>query len=240
MNRSDYVSALREGAARLAEAADGRLDLPVPGCPDWTVRDLVRHTGEVYLFWRLIASGELAGPDGYEDPAPVGDEQLIPWFGTQCEELAAVLAELDPDEPRWSWSARKDAGFVQRRMAQETAVHCWDAQSAAGLAEPVPRATAVDGVDEFLALFHGEAVPPADFPEGGVHLHATDGEGEWSVRVADGAWTVAREHAKGAVAVRGEASDLLLWLWGRAGDDRLEVFGDASLLEAFLRSFDRD
>ncbi|PBC71706.1 uncharacterized protein (TIGR03083 family) [Streptomyces sp. TLI_235] len=239
MNRTDYASALREGGARLAETAEGRLDLPVPSCPGWTVADLLRHTGEVYYFWRLIASGELADPEGYREPEPPRDELLPAWLGEQCEELAAVLERLDPDEPRWSWSSRKDAGFVQRRMAQETAVHGWDALLAAGRPEPIGTELALDGIDEFLELFH-DAVPPADFPADGVHLHATDGAGEWTVRVAGGRWLVAREHGRGAVAVRGAASDLLLWLWCRAGAEPLEVFGDAALLDAFLNSFDRD
>ena len=36
-------------------------------------------------------------------------------------------------------------------------------------------------------------------------------------------------HAKGDVALRGTASDLLLWAWNRVPvDDRFEVFGDAA------------
>jgi predicted lipid carrier protein YhbT len=41
---------------------------------------------------------------------------------------------------------------------------------------------------------------------------------------------VRREHAKGDVAVRAPASDLLLFLWGRIPPDRLEVMGDTALL----------
>jgi hypothetical protein len=44
---------------------------------------------------------------------------------------------------------------------------------------------------------------------------------------------VTREHAKGDVAARGSASDLLRFLWGRAGADRLEVFGDDATLARF-------
>jgi predicted lipid carrier protein YhbT len=41
---------------------------------------------------------------------------------------------------------------------------------------------------------------------------------------------VTREHAKGDVAARGTASDLLLFLYGRIDADGLDVFGDAALL----------
>ncbi len=45
--------------------------------------------------------------------------------------------------------------------------------------------------------------------------------------------TVTAEHAKGDVAARGTASELLLFLWRRVPASELEVFGDAELLERF-------
>ena len=69
-----------------------------------------------------------------------------------------------------------------------------------------------------------------------VHLHCTDAEGEWLVANRDGEVTVTQEHAKGDVAARGTASDLLLFLWGRVPADALEVFGDADLLARFLQA----
>jgi predicted lipid carrier protein YhbT len=51
------------------------------------------------------------------------------------------------------------------------------------------------------------------------------------VRRAPDGLVVTQEHGKGDVAARGGASDLLLFLWGRAGLDALEVFGDKALLE---------
>ncbi|MEV4612750.1 maleylpyruvate isomerase family mycothiol-dependent enzyme [Kitasatospora sp. NPDC049258] len=238
MNRSDHVSALRSEGARLAAAAAGPLDRPVPTCPGWTVADLLFHTGEVFGFWRRIADGELTGPEGYAEPGRPVDGELAAWYGEELERLAAALERLDPAEPRWSWSARRDAGFIQRRMAQEAAVHCQDALLAAGRTEPVGRALAVDGIEEFLTLFQREDLP-GGLPEAGVHLHTTDGEGEWTVRPAGGGWQVAAEHGKGAVAVRGTASDLLLWLWNRRGQEGLEVFGDAAVLPLFRSGFSR-
>jgi predicted lipid carrier protein YhbT len=57
--------------------------------------------------------------------------------------------------------------------------------------------------------------------------------GEWLVRFNGDDVTVTREHGKGDVAVRGPVEDLFLWLWGRIPADRLEVFGDRSLLERY-------
>jgi hypothetical protein len=44
---------------------------------------------------------------------------------------------------------------------------------------------------------------------------------------------VSRGHAKGDVAARGTGSDLLLFLWHRIPAERLEVLGDAALLERY-------
>ena len=57
---------------------------------------------------------------------------------------------LDPGTPAWTWGHRQDVGFTSRRVAQETAVHCWDALTAIDCSEPIDRTLAVDGIDEFL------------------------------------------------------------------------------------------
>ena len=123
-------------------------------------------------------------------------------------------------------------GFWARRQANETAVHRWDAQRAAGAVEPVEHTLAVDGIDEFFGLipFWRRESNVRGVGET-IHLHCTDGAGEWLVRLAADAVIVTREHAKGDVAARGSASDLLLFLYGRVGPSALEVFGDASLLD---------
>ena len=64
-----------------------------------------------------------------------------------------------------------------------------------------------------------------------MHLHATDGDGEWLVRLGADGVVVTREHAKGDVALRASASDLLLFLYGRRDASVGEVFGDAALLD---------
>ncbi len=119
-------------------------------------------------------------------------------------------------------------------MAQETAVHRWDAQAALGDPEPIEPELACDGIDEVLdVIVPSRLRGPEDAREGHgetYHFHRTDGPGEWLVRFDAQGATVTREHAKGDVAVRGAASDLLLFLWGRLPGERLEVLGDASLL----------
>ena len=72
-----------------------------------------------------------------------------------------------------------------------------------------------------------------------MHLHCTDADGEWLLRFDPDGFTFTREHAKGDVAVRGPASDLMLYLVGRGPLDALEVHGDAGVLDAHaaIRTF---
>jgi predicted lipid carrier protein YhbT len=69
-------------------------------------------------------------------------------------------------------------------------------------------------------------------PSGSLHLHRSDGDGEWMVTFSATGVDVAREHAKGDVAVRAPASELLLLLWNRRRPDDLggEVFGDVAVV----------
>ena len=62
------------------------------------------------------------------------------------------------------------------------------------------------------------------------HLHRTDGEGEWTVRLGpDGEVSTEHAHGKGDVALRGPASSLYLWCLNRVPADELEVFGDPAV-----------
>lgn len=138
------------------------------------------------------------------------------------------LAAAAPDAEVTTWAGLKPPSWLWRRMTHELAVHRWDAQSAAGEPHPVDAAVAADGIDELLEAF----APIADLSEvgGTIHLHATDGGGEWFIETED-ALSWSRAHEKADVAVRGTASDLLLLLWGRVSPEHLEVLGDEAVLE---------
>lgn len=241
LSADEYADALRRDGAALADAAEGNLLLPVGSCPGWNVSELVWHTGGVHHFWGEIAK---RGLQTYEDVVPPErpeDEALVEWFRAGVERLAEVLRVADPAAPVWTWSHEKTTAFIQRRMAQETAVHRWDAQAAAGEPTPIDARLAVDGVDEFfdfLDLFIGEERRGGE--RDSVHLHSTDVHGEWLATVSNGAVEVQRRHEKAAAAVRGPASDLLLLLWRRIPPARLEVLGDAATLDRFLARPDLD
>jgi uncharacterized protein (TIGR03083 family) len=168
------------------------------------------------------------------DDAPTG-AALIAYFRAGALALARTLAAADPGASVWTFSpSDRTARFWNRRRAHETAVHRYDAQRAAAAVTPIDAELAVDGVDEFLTVF----LPRLDraaaaLGTGTIHLHCTDTAGEWLLTGTAEGVVVTREHAKGDVAARGTASDLVLFLWGRVPANRLEVFGDAAALARF-------
>ena len=59
----------------------------VPGCPDWTLADLVRHLGEVQHFWAWIVRTGAADPSAYPEPARRPEDELLAWGVAQSAEL---------------------------------------------------------------------------------------------------------------------------------------------------------
>jgi uncharacterized protein (TIGR03083 family) len=233
MREIDYLRSLRDDGTALAAAARLGLDPPVPACEGWTVADLVLHTGMVHRHKLAIVRGRLARPPSPWPPPAPSREELLGWYEQGLEELATVLEDADPETRVWTFH-RPDqtVGFWRRRMAQETAVHRVDAESAHGEPGPVPAALAADGVDELLEVFlvpHAEGAPVGGRGES-LQLQATDTETEWWLRLLPAGIEAGRGHARPDATAAGTASDLLLFLWGRAKADPLERSGDRGLL----------
>jgi MDMPI-like protein/mycothiol maleylpyruvate isomerase-like protein len=191
------------------------------------------------------AEGELARP-----VSSCPGWSLVQWYRPGVERLAATLESTDPATPTWSWAPEKNVGFIQRRMAQETAVHRAEADLAAGRPARIEAALAADGVDEFFEFFlaDGECTEPGE----SIQLLANDADASWLVTVTDGGFAVGSNSvtdenglgiAKGSTAdagatVRGSASDLLLALWRRRDPAELDTEGDRRALERFLARAD--
>ncbi len=233
MEHAAYVDAIRRDGAALADAARAAgVEAPVPTCGAWTIGDLCSHVGRLHRWAAEIVARRPADPVAHwkQVAAPSGPA-LVDFVAEGYGPLADVLASARPDEPCWSWTEGRTVGFWARRQANELAVHRWDAEFASGTPAPIDRDLAVDGIQE---LFDILPFRPGGSPTGKgetMHLHCTDGDGEWLIRLGPTGLTVVNEHAKADVAARGSASDLLLTIWGRLPTDRVEVFGDASLLE---------
>jgi uncharacterized protein (TIGR03083 family) len=239
MDRASYLESLRRDAADLFSAATPALAADVPTCPGWTVERLVGHVGRVY---RWTAGWITTGAAVEVERPPTGDA-VVTWARAGLDELVTVLDTGDsgagggPGGPAMvaTWAGQQPAIFWPRRMAIETALHRWDAQAARGDAAPVSAPLALDAIDELFEVILPSRGAVDVAPDGTtVHLHATDvdgGAGEWLVTFGSAGIAVEHAHAKGDLAVRATASELLLLLWNRIGPERCEVFGNAGLLE---------
>jgi uncharacterized protein (TIGR03083 family) len=242
VEHADYVALTSEEIVRFAGlVANADLDAPVQSCPEWDLGKLTRHAGSVHRWVAHIITTratEPVPPRAVDLALPAQRTGLPAWLAAGASPLRAALA-TDPSTPVWTWGPGNSVGWWGRRVLHETTVHRADAQLALGLEPEIDPAVAADGIEEFLANLPAFAL---DNIKGlgdtdSLHLHATDGPGEWTIRLTDGGFTWAAEHGKAAVAVRGSLTDLLLLVYGRrpAHDvDRFEVFGDLAVAERWL------
>src|SRR4051794_9259753 len=92
-NKEFWLAGLRaEGAAfRAAVGQPGALAAPVPSCPDWTVDDLVRHLGGVYLYvGSFVSRGITSAPEQVDRAVPAGVDPLT-WWDERYAELIDLL-----------------------------------------------------------------------------------------------------------------------------------------------------
>ncbi len=230
MTPGSYLDTIRDEGAALSRAADVDTTAPVPTCPGWTVATVLRHVGQVHRRAALMIQRRATAEIGFDvlpaapDAAALGD-----WFRDGVADLVAALRSAGPDAPVWNWTAApQTAAFWQRRMAHETAVHRWDAETALTFPSALRGPLAVDGVDELLTVFLPEQLSalPAQGLGGTLHLHSLDEPGEWLIRLAPGQAHITRKHVRGDATIRASASDLALFLWNRRGVADLEVLGE--------------
>jgi len=232
-----YLTALQRDGKQLIELAGSDLSTRIPTCPGWDSAALLRHMGEVYNWTANLVARRAEAPapeDGALDEPEAGGEAA--WCSGLLDRVVDILAQSDPDEPMWTWTERTTLGFYHRRMAHETAVHLADVQLGIGRPVELDSDLATDGIDEFIEMVYTRPRPPEDSlkaPAESLHLHRTDGTGEWMFSSDDGSIVVTHEHGKGDAAVRGSGPDLLLFVWGRGISPACEVFGDRSVAEAW-------
>lgn len=237
----DYRQVIADESARLFEIIEsGPLDASIGATDDWKLGDLARHIGDVQRWATYVI--EHGGPgEPAEDTRTV--DEAVAAFPTYTAGLLKALDGLDPEAELWNFTSGPQVGaFWLRRQALEVAVHRWDAESAVSDAPtPIPAKVAADVIDEFVhvmmpRVIDRENIDVASLP-GDVHLHCTDTKGEWTFEIIDGALVATDEHRKSAVAVRGGASDLALFVYGRLGSEAVEVFGDTDALAAWQQAF---
>jgi uncharacterized protein (TIGR03083 family) len=249
MDDSDYLACLSSDYGHLRDAAAAAdLAAPVPGCPGWTMADLVSHVAVVYLHKvTVMRTGEW--PEQWPPPG-LADEAPVPLLEQGYGQLMAEFSSREPAAPAPSWyDPDQTVAFWIRRMAQETVMHRIDAEQAAELpVTPVSANLAVDGVDEVLRVFlsYVSASYPEEFAQvKGGHLAGQDGQDTITVAAGPVAWTV-RPAPRGVLIFDGAADaprvtieaapdPMLRWLWGRAGDDQVRMTGDQAWADYLRR-----
>ena len=236
-----YVDELRRRGQSLADAARGDLRAPVPSCPGWTMADLVRHTGEVHRNkLATVQAGGTQRPERLDiEPAPADHEDLLSWYTAGLAQLADRLGATDPQQPAWSWAGDHRVAFWQRRMAQETLIHCWDAQAAVGAPDALTPDLADDGIDEYLRIFLDDPDTPPLGPTGTLVVVATDTDRSWTMDTTTWPPAINDGSAPGPDAtISGSAEDVLLALWRRRPLSTVTVSGNAAVLTAVLDAAD--
>jgi uncharacterized protein (TIGR03083 family) len=231
---AEYFPIITTQASALAAAARASdLTGQVPSCPDWDVAKLVRHTGTAHRWSSgVVRTREPLSPKSIDLEIPEDPSGLPDWLEQSAAALVATLADADPDAACWTWTTDHHVRFWSRRMAHETAVHRWDGEGAVGAPEPFDAALAVDGIDEHLENLPSIIDPEHTTGSGeSLHLHCTDRDGEWLLRLGPRGLEVRREHAKGDVALKGSASDLFLVVLGRVSPMEVDRFGDPAALD---------
>jgi uncharacterized protein (TIGR03083 family) len=224
MGPERHLAVLEQTNRRFADAATEALlargwRAPVPGCPGWTLADLVWHLAEVQHFWAWVVRTRAPDPSAYAEPARHPDDELLGYMDAQSAELETALLGADPAERVWTWAARQDVAFVLRRQAQEAVVHTVDAESVLGDIRPVPTDVGLDGIDEWLDVMVPGQLPDGPPPEAHpVVLHAVDADAERTLFPGTRPFPIA--------ALTGTAGDLLLTLWRRVPLEVLTVDGD--------------
>jgi uncharacterized protein (TIGR03083 family) len=221
-------------------------DTHVPTCPEWTLRDLIRHLGRAYYWGAAIISSGSTTPTSFND-VPDGDlpertDQYGDWVRAGATRMVDAAAAAGPEAAVWTWAGDGGAGFWLRRFTHETVVHRADAAIAVGRGFTVAPDLAVDAITELFELLPALAAysPVIALLAGTgqtLHFHATDADdGEWLVHRTPDGITWEPGHAKADVAVRGSAADLLLLLSRRIPADGpgVEIFGDNALLAHWL------
>jgi uncharacterized protein (TIGR03083 family) len=215
--RPQYFAEIRASAAQLAEIASAHdQNLPVPGCPDWTLRQLATHLGRVHRWAAEIVSTRAAeripfdsAPDGRYPAEPA--EQAA-WLNAGAERVIAAIAAAG-DEPVWAFGGWAPAGFWARRQSHETMVHRADAELAVGRDVVLDAGLAVDGIDEWLAAvttYWQRGDGSAALPVGAVlHVRATATEPGGSLFASGTADWLISSTPDGLAAQRGPGDTVL-------------------------------
>jgi uncharacterized protein (TIGR03083 family) len=220
METSEFLRTLdREGRLLAAAAEEAGTDAKVPTCPEWQVKDLLRHTGAVHRWAAAFVADGHTERRAMDEPPDLDGTELVAWYRDSHRHLVDTLAGASPDVECFAFLPAPSAlAFWTRRQAHETAVHRFDAESARG-GTPTAIATdfAADGIDELLRGFHARPRSQVRTSTARVlRVRAEDADAVWTVRLSQEPPVTTRDAALDAECeLSGAAEPLYLALWNR-------------------------
>lgn len=233
MDYATFVQAAEthsEGLEKAAVAAGA--DAPVPSCPGWTMRRLVRHIARVHSSVAK-ATNDPSGTDVRGETAPEDWDALLSWWQEQRRELRTLFSR-DPNTPAWLPfpSHPQRLSSWARRMAHEAAIHRLDAELA--LTEETTEFDpefAADGIDELLMMLVYQHHDWAnDTTDGTVLVHTNDADRVWAVHMSAGhPPRFAQQPPEPDVMIEGTADAVYRAVWRRPST--VTITGDRALLE---------
>ena len=208
------------------------LTAAVPSCPGWTVADLTRHVGEVYLH---KTAGHARGRRAQPVAAERSSRTRSRWHCSTARTPGCSTSSLPanrrirpgPGTPRTRPSASGSDGWRRRRSSTAST----PSSAPASRSQPVPADLAVDGIDELLKVFVAYSVATwGDYftailagSPGRTYTVRTDGAA-WRVRTGPGLFAVEDGAGDGTadVTVSGPPTAVLRWVWNRESRRRAE------------------
>jgi uncharacterized protein (TIGR03083 family) len=235
----EFAAALLDQNDEFAEVLRGAdAAMPVPTCPGWTLKQLMRHVGRGDRWAGQIVGDRLSealDPREVRGGKPPDDgDGAIEWLKGGARELIDAVDRVGPDTPVWTFLGPRPAAWWIRRRLHEATVHRADALLALGREFELSTELAVDGLSEHLERViaeSGDDVTPLDDGQA-LHLHATDG-GEWILR---GTGDAAEPAHTSEATVSADATTLFLAVVRRipADDPRIDVSGDDEVWRTWL------
>ena len=251
MEVSDYVGFVAsEGDLFASVAEQGELNVDIPSCEGWDMRELVRHLGMMHLW----AAGNVAFPkDGWlvvdDLPDLAGhwpdlatswpeDAELVSWYRETLANLVRVLETASPDVEAFTFlPAPSPLAMWARRQASEIAIHRFDAETSRCMTSHFDPDFATDMLDELLSGF---ALRPREIDvdaERVLHVDAKDVGEHWYLTIGPGGISTARKGGDADLTVTGTAAELYLVFWNRTPDASVNMDGDADLMDLWHNKY---
>ena len=236
--------------------ADADLEVTVPSCSGWSVRELAEHLGSVHVWATGKVLGEKLRVPG-PDPAAwnhglVDARSAAARYGASAELLRMTLASVPADQACQTLSGEGPASFWRRRQTHETLIHLWDLCQALGSPmPPVDPAVWADCVAEVVEVMHPRQIRlgRAAAMEHSLLLVAEDSDRRWRIpsgaRAGAGAEASAESRAEApdgpaaepaapSATITAAPAELALLLWGRRSQEGLTLNGDHGAATAVL------